>query len=116
MQMMKLKIKTDTEDLQELFIKLGIEFQTTTDASLKQVSKRIIDLFKLADEIFTVDVDYGSTCTSECLVTFQPTDAFARFTAAVVARDIDSLLIEHNRLRSVLEVKKDITITDTKHN
>ena len=70
----------------------------------EQIAKLTLDILDLSVEVRCVQVDDGSAGAGEALVRLEPSERFARVSAAIATRDIDSLLIEHvGLLRELLD-------------
>ena len=93
-----LTIKTDTLEIHSLIDQVSeIDFDVETQV-FRQVVKGLFNFLDLSKEIVTVQPDRRSTRTGELIVRFEPSNRLRRICSAILARDINTLVVEHKKL------------------
>ena len=93
-----LTIKTDISGFQGLIDQVSeIDFNVETQV-FRQVVKGLFNFLNLSKEVVTIQPDRRSARAGELLVRFEPSDRLRRICSAILARDIDTLIVEHKNL------------------
>lgn len=91
----KIVIKADTNEMQTFFKECSkLEF---TD-SLTKIINRLLGLIDFSQELRTVNINDSSTLAGELLIRFEPSNRLRRIFSAILARDVDALIVEHDNL------------------
>jgi len=93
-----LTIKTDTSEIHSLIDQVSeIDFNVETQV-FRQVVNGLFNFLDLSKEVVTVQPDRRSTRTGELLIRLEPSDRLRRIFSAILARDVDTLIVEHKNL------------------
>jgi len=65
---------------------------------LAEVSQHLFSILDLRREIACVNANDGSTGASKILIRLEPSDRLRRISSAILAGDIDALVVEHKNL------------------
>ena len=86
-----LKIECCPQEAQQLLGQIESAEKSESEATLEHLS----EFPTFLSHLFTVQGNGGSTVTGKLLVSLNPSDLFMRLMAAVVAGDINALVIDH---------------------
>ena len=78
----------------------------TASPSLKEVLESLFDLPDFFQKLFAFNGYFGSAPANKQVITLEPTDLFRRVLAAILANDIDALVVEHTQLLEQSDKKK----------
>ena len=92
-----LKLKCHAAELAALLKEMKSAIADSSEV-FTEVVNRLFNILDFSDEVRTVKVDNCPTGAGELFVGFEPTDRLRRISVAILARDIDSLAVEHDKL------------------